>query len=126
MKKVTITLLIIVVLGIIYLIMFFNTNSIIREVEDVMRGNVDSSVTEGTPLQRYNYNDVYKNAVVNVNITRLFTFHNFFDGYMWVKYSVETVKNDNDIFPSSSNIISRWKIHRKNGKWEIVEISEAP
>ena len=109
----------------LYLLMFINTNAVVAEVENIMYGNVDKSETEGTPLNMYNYSNIYQNAEVEVKITRLFTIHNFFDGYIWVKYSRKTIRNDIDIYPGAI-ATSCWKIHRENGKWKIVEIYEAP
>lgn len=106
--------------------MLINTNSVVAEVRNIMLGNVKESFTDSTPLSRYNFSDVLSNAEVHVKITRMFVLHNFFDGYMWVNYSYETVRNDNDLMPGARNVLSRWKIHRENGKWKVVEIQEAP
>ena len=118
-----------IIIGVIvtlYIIMYFNTNSVVDKVKNIMLGNVDVSETAETPLRRYNNSDILENAKVKVNITRLFTLHNFFDGYMWVIYSYETLENDSDIKPGTWNVISRWKIHRENGEWQIIDISESP
>ena len=106
--------------------MFLNTNSLIKDVREVMSGLVEYEQTEDKPIHKYNHQNILQNAKVNVKIFRLLTLNNFFDGYIWVLYSYETVENDKDFFPSSSNIMSRWKIHKENGKWEIVDIKESP
>lgn len=110
---------------IFYTVLLFDTNPIVREAKEVMLGNVEYSSTEGTPLHRYNRNNILENAKVNVHIRRILVLHDFSDGYMWVKYTYETVRNDKNIYPGSS-AISRWKIHKEYGKWEIVEIKEDP
>ena len=111
----------------VYVAMLLNTNSVVNEVKNVMLGNAKTKMTDNTPLSRYNFSDILSNAEVKVKITRLFVLHNFFDGYIWVNYSYETVKNDNDLTPASSDVLSRWKIHKMNGgDWQIVEIKEAP
>ena len=125
-KSIKILGIVLCVILIIYFIMFFSTNKLVNDVENIMLGRVPADVTEGKEIHRYNNSAVYLNAEVDVSITRLFVVHNFSDGYMWVKYSYVTKKNDKDILPSSVNVISRWKIHRENGKWEIVEIVEEP
>ena len=125
MKRNIITLLIIIPV-LLYAIMLLNTNSVVNDVKNIMLGNVEESITENTPLSRYNFSNVLSNAEVKAKITRLFVAHNFSDGYMWVKYSYDTVKNDNDLMPGSWNVTSRWKIHKENGKWEVVEIIEDP
>ena len=106
--------------------MFLNTNSVVHFVENVMIGNIDGAITANTPVDRYNIVGRFPDAKVKANIKRLFTFHNFFDGYMWVIYSYETIENDKDIRPGAWNIVSRWKIHKENGNWKVIEIKEAP
>ena len=110
----------------VYMIMFLNTNSLINEVRDVMKGNVPRAVTENTPLSMYNFSDDLSNAEVDVSITRRFVLHNFFSGTMWVNYTYETTKNDLDLMPGAYKVPSCWKIRRENGKWKIVEIIEGP
>jgi len=119
-------ILLVIILIIIYIIMLSDTNSLIADVKSVMKGEVALSETDGTPLQLYNFSDLLSNAKVNVKITRLFVLHDFSDGYMWVEYSYETVKNNNEYMPGSWRIHSRWTIHKANGKWEITEIQEDP
>ena len=125
MKKL-IPLYIISSILIIYFIMFVNTNSIVYNVKNIMIGNVDGEITANTPLDRYNIVSRFPNAKVKANVTRLFTWHNFFDGYMWVIYSYETEENDQDIKPGTWNVISKWKIHRENGEWKVIDIEESP
>ena len=124
MKKVLINILIVVIF--LYFLLFINTNSIVKYAEDVMTGKYLRSETSKTALGKYNYSDVLINAKVKANVTRLFVAHNFFDGYMWVMYSYRTIENDGSINPAASNVISRWKIHREDGKWQVVEIQEKP
>ena len=125
-RKIKITLIGAIIVILLYTIMLLDTNSVVKDVKNIMLGNVDEAITTNTPLSKYNFSSVLQNAEVKVQITRLAVIHNFFDGYMWVKYSYETIKNDNDLMPGSWDVISRWKIHRENGGWEIVEITEAP
>jgi len=99
MKKWMIVLYIIISILLIYLVMFNSTNSVVHDAKNVMLGNVDISVTKGTPLDRYNFSNILVNAKVKASIIRLFVWHDFFDGYMWVIYSYETVKNGKDIKP---------------------------
>ena len=119
-------LLFIFIIIMLYFIIFTSTDSIVSNVENIMLGNVDSTITKNSPLERYNIVGRFPNAKVEANITRLFVAHNFFDGYMWVIYSYQTVENDSDIKPATNNVISRWKIHREDGKWQVVEIQEKP
>jgi hypothetical protein len=110
----------------LYTIMLINTNSVVNDVRNIMLGNVEKSVTDNTPLRIYNFSNVLSNAEVEVRISRIFVLHNFFDGFVWVNYSYETLKNDSDMRPGSANVFSRWKIHRENGRWEVAEIKENP
>ena len=116
----------IIIILIIYLLMLWTTNDIVREVKNVMQGNISIEETRGTSLDLYNRKGDLGTIFAEAKITRLFVFHNFFDGYMWVKYSCEGFdKNGNHTY-GSSNVISRWKIHREDGKWQVVEIQEKP
>ena len=45
-------------------------------------------------------------------------------GYIWVKYSVSYYDKDNQIITGNSDVISRWDIVLKNGKWTVTEIDE--
>ena len=119
-------MVIVAIVLLMYLGMFFSTNHLIEYVENVMLGNVLVEDTAGTPLERYNNRDIYENAQVQVSIIRLFTIHDFSNGYIWVKYTYETQKNDMGILVSTADVISRWKIKRENGVWKIVEIKENP
>ena len=111
----------------VYLTMFISTNSAVNYVEEVMHGRISAEETKGTPLNQYNYNDsLWVDPEVEVSITRLLIAHNFFDGYMWVRYKFTTLSNGREELPGTGYILSRWKIHRENGRWNIVEIAEAP
>jgi hypothetical protein len=115
-----------IVILLIYIVMLLNTNSAVDYVKEVMHGRISASETIGTPLDQYNHNDfLWINPKVDVSITRLFVLHNFFDGYIWVMYKFETIENGREELPGTGYIMSRWKIHRENGKWEIIEINEA-
>ena len=128
MKKITIISIVFFALVVLYLSMIMSTNDLINYVEKVMTGEISKEKTKGTPIDRYNNENVLLNAKVDVTVNRLFVIHNFFDGYVWVKYSYVTTKNEDprEIMPASVDVISRWKIHKKNGSWKIVEIKEAP
>ena len=61
-----------------------------------------------------------------VSLIRYFTIHNFKDGYIWAIYSNKAFESSGKQFDGSGRIPTKWKIHKENGKWEIVEIFEAP
>ena len=116
----------IVVLAVIYLIMFFNTDSIVKDVRNIMSGNVSKEVTAGLPVDMYNRKGDLNTVSVAVKIHRVFVLHDFFDGYIWVNYTCEGFDSKGDQTYGSSKVNSCWKIHRNNGKWEITEIFEGP
>ena len=128
MKTKILRIVVVVILMILtaYAIIFNNTNALIQEVENVMYGNVDKSVTQDSPLKVYNRKGEFNTTHTEVELTRLFVIHNFFDGYMWVKYSYEDFDEQDRRTYGSWNIVSKWKIHKENGKWKIVEIIEKP
>lgn len=114
----------------VYLIMFYSTNSVVQDVEKVMRGQVAYEDTRGTPIDSYNRGSGGVNSKhpinVEVNIMRLFVLHNFADGYMWIMYTNEGLDPNTNSRYGSYKVTSRWKIHKENGKWVIVDIKEGP
>jgi len=117
------------VLLLAYLVMFLDTNSLYREVRDVFLWKVDRAETEGRPINAYNMSYRFPDEElggVNLELVRLFTLHNFKDGYIWALYSKEAYNKDGKIINGSIGIFTKWKIHKENGEWEIVEIFEAP
>ena len=114
------------ILILVYIVMFISTNSVIHDVENIMYGNVKKSFTENSPVSAYNRKDDFGTTSVNVEIKRIFVLHNFFDGYMWVNYTCEGFDNEGNRTYGDWKVPARWKIHRENGKWKIVEIKEDP
>ena len=117
------------VILIIYLAMLVNTNSLMRYVRDVFLWRVDSAETIGRPINRYNDSNrlaTVELGEVKLTLIRMFTLHNFRDGYIWAYYSYEAHDTDGEIITGSWRIPTKWKIHKENGVWKIVEIIEAP
>ena len=110
----------------VYILMLMSTNSVVKDAENVMLGNVEKSITDGTPLSAYNRKGDFNTVSVDVRITRRFVLHNFFNGYVWIKYTCQGFDADGNRTYGSWNISSRWKIHWESGKWEIVKINENP
>ncbi len=126
MSKKMIILCVIGLIIITYIAMFVSTNSVVNDVKNVMLGNVSAAEIEGTPLSRYNVKKWSPDSIVEADITRIFVWHNFVDGYMYVRYSYKGVDENGEILTASGPLFSLWKIHRENGKWKVVEIQEAP
>ena len=125
-KKLVVRLFLFGAIALLYLAMLSNTNIAINDVKDIMYGKVETSVTNNSPLRMYNRKDDFGTTSVDVKITRLLVLHNFFDGYIWVRYTHQGFDANGDLTYGSWNIPSRWKIHKENGKWHVVEILEAP
>ena len=138
-KKVAGKVMIIFVVGIlliacVYSALLLDTHSLMVEVKDAFEGKIPAEITEGTPLSRYNIRDRgygtkgEKTDIgkATVSLLRYFTIHNFKDGYIWAIYSNEAFDFDGKPFCGSYRIQTKWKIHKEKGKWEIVEIFEAP
>jgi sensor histidine kinase YesM len=110
--------------------MLLNTNSIINEVRDIFMGKVSIIETNGKPVDMYNLinKHFYEKNIkkVNLKLIRIFTIHNFFDGFMKVYYSFELLDSNGKVIHGSWNILSTWKIHKYNRRWEIIDIYEAP
>lgn len=109
--------------------MLFDTSSLMREVRDAFLGKIDSSENIGGEIDYYNFNaDFPDEKLENADLTliRLFTLHNFHDGYMWAYYSYAAYDETGDLITGSWRVPTKWKIHKENGNWEITEIFEAP
>jgi len=50
--------------------------------------------------------------------------HNFSDGYIFVMYSVEGFDASGKSTYGSWGIKSLWKIHKEDGRWDVVDIFE--
>lgn len=120
-----IVLLGILLLLLLYAVFFLNTNSVMRYAKSVFRGEISSEEVVGTPLYRYYPKDP-EVVKVDLNLKRIFVSHNFKDGYIWVKYDEEQLDSYGNIVSGSWDIISRWKIHKENGEWKVVDIKEHP
>lgn len=120
-----IALLCILLLLLLYAVFFLNTNSVMRYAKSVFRGEISSEEVVGTPLYRY-YPKDSEIVKVDFSLKRIFVSHNFKDGYIWVKYDEEQLDSSGNIVSGSWRIISRWKIHKEDGEWKVVDIKEHP
>ena len=114
---------------VIYIALLVSTNGLMKEVKSVFLGNIDILETEGKPIDRYNIDKYLINKElgdVKLSIVRIFTLHNFSDGYIWIRYTFEAKDTVGKVITGSYNIPAKWKIHKRAGKWEIAEIYEAP
>jgi len=127
-KQLIVIFSVVVVLVAIYLIMFFNTDPVMQYAKNVMEGNVPLKATAGLPVDRYNQNGGSSPETVSVKVElhRVFVLHDFSDGYMWVNYTQTGYDSKGNITYGSWHANSCWKIHKHNGKWEIVAIYEGP
>ena len=126
-KVLKITLTVFAVIMAIYAIMLLNTNSLMKDVKSAFLCKTDLSETVGKPINRYNYQGYFDNeevGKVNLFLCRLFTLHNFRNGYIWAYYTVEAKNTEGKLITGSHRVPTKWKIEKINGKWEIVEIFE--
>ena len=128
MKILIIIVIILIVIATAYLIMLLNTNQIIRDVKAIMNSTIPKELTEGLPVDMYNRQGVSDLGAVShyVEIDRVLVLHNFFSGYMWVRYTCEGFDIYGNRVHGSWQIPALWQIKRIDGKWEIVEIFEDP
>ena len=116
----------------LYISMLRSTNMVKLQVEMLLKGEIDPQETENLVIDIYNrQKDMSRSdgriaVEKRAEVKRIFVLHDFFAGYMWVKYSYEAKDIGGNILCGTGNAIARWKIHRENGKWEIVDIKEAP
>ena len=77
------------VLLVTYLVMYFNTNNLIKDFKDILNNNTSESVNYGK-LERYRISDdINMSDVSNIDISiyRMFVFHNFNKGIAIINYS---------------------------------------
>ena len=120
-----IMLLLFLLLFLFYVVLFLNTNSVMRCAKAVFLGEISLEEVVDTPLYRY-YPKELEIATTDLSINRIFVVHNFKKGYIWVKYDEERMDSFGNILSGSWNVVSRWKIHKQNGEWKVVEIEEDP
>ena len=125
-KIIKIVLLIIVV---VYMAMLLDTNDLMKEVRNAFSWKTERSETIGRPIDAYNGIKRANSETLGetkLTLIRLFTFHNFRDGYVWAYYTYYAYNAEGGLITGSVSITTKWKIHKENGKWEIIEIFEAP
>ncbi len=128
-KKHRVWIVIIAIILIIYSVMLINTNSVMKEVRDAFLWKTDPVVTADKPIDMYNdvsYWDKENLGKVNLLLVRLSAWHNFQDGYIWAWYCYVAYDKKGELITGSWYIPTKWKIHKENRKWEIIEIYEAP
>jgi len=92
-----------------------------------MREGVDDETVADTPLTRYNVKAWEPNAAeVEANVTRLFVWHGFSKGFMYVRYFYKGEDASGKLLTASGPLISKWTIQKIDGEWVITDIEEAP
>lgn len=128
LKGIGLTALTAIVLMItLYVIMLADTNSLFNYAKDVFLGKVPHEEVEDTPLSRYDITKREYITKVDLEISRAFVFHNFTDGYIYVRYDCIGYDDSGELRYGSVAEFPRWdiwKIHKENGEWEIVKIYE--
>lgn len=122
---ISIFIAIISIIVIIYGTILFDTNNVMKEVRDTLLFKTDYAETANKQIDKYNISSGYVGGKPHVLLVRLSTRHNFKDGYIWAWYWFR-VYNTEGKLTSYWWTPTKWKIHKENGKWEIVEIYEAP
>ncbi len=112
---------------ILYIAMLLDTNSVFNYAKDVFLGKVPHEEVKGTPLSLYDITEREYITKVDLEISRAFVFHNFTDGYIYVRYVHMGYDDIGELrygsvaeFPGWAI----WKIHKENGEWKIVKIRE--
>lgn len=125
-KKIIIALLLIMLI-ILYILMICDTNSVIKDFKHCISGENISQQLKNTELYNkyFSYLDV-KASDIDIDVKRLFVFHNFNSGVMYVKYSYELLDNYNNCLRGAKDVNSKWYIKKENRIWEVVKIEEKP
>ena len=128
MKKVkNIVLVVFSIVFIAYLLMVFDTNSLMREVRDAFHWRIDRSETVGKPLHSFNMNREHETlGKSRLFLIRLLVIHNFREGWIWAHYTYQSFNEEGQLITGSVCIPTKWRIEKIDGKWEIIDIFEAP
>lgn len=121
-----IILILFLLLFLFYVVLFLNTNSVMRYAKAVFHGEIALEEVADSPMYRHYYPKDPEIATTDLSINRIFVAHNFKEGYIWVKYDEEHMDSYGNILSGSWDVVSRWKIHKENGEWKVVEIKESP
>ena len=110
-----------------YCIMLIDTNPLMDEVKDVFLGKLIIEETQGFPIDRYNlrYRNDAELLSEELSIVRLFTIHNFREGYIWARYTHYRQYAERQL-SGSYRVTTKWRIEKVDRKWRIVEIHERP
>ena len=65
-------------------------------------------------------------TVDNLELDIDFVKHNFKEGYMYVKYSYDINKNDENNRVGAGGVESKWYIKKIDGRWIVYKIEEDP
>lgn len=105
--------------------MLLNTNSLVKYVKSIYRGEVASETIEGTLYERFDLKDLKKEEPdvqdVEVNIARGIVWHNFRNGYMIVKVKLNGFNSNGDLEYREANY-EKWKIEKTESGWQIIDI----
>jgi len=63
---------------------------------------------------------------IRLTLRRVFAWHNFQRGTLWIKYSCEIYKDDGSLCTGSWDILVMIQIEKVDGKWTAISIYEAP
>ena len=117
--------LFVVFICIIYLIIFFDTNSVIDDFKAVANGESHQIIDYGE-LARYDGKKYFKDfSRANVEIRRTFVMHNFNEGYMNIVYTIERFNDKGEHIYGAWNIPAKWYIKKIDGRWQVTKIEEA-
>jgi hypothetical protein len=68
----------------------------------------------------------FRRSDIHLTLRRVFAWHNFQKGTLWIEYSCEIYKDDGDLCTGSWHIPVTIQIEKDDGKWTVMDIHEAP
>ena len=122
-------ILILLIVFLLYIFMVMDVTDLVHEVKDVFLWKYDSEYTKGKAIDRYNYNGCFGDTQFgNADLTLfpILVLHDYHDGYIYAFYSYKAYDIDGDLVTASLNVFTKWRVHKENGQWSIVEITEKP
>jgi hypothetical protein len=69
--------------------------------------------------------DMYLDQLkIDLKLKRVYTWHNFKSGYLWIKFSADVKDQNGEIISGSGNTPVKMDIKKVNGKWIVTNIDE--
>jgi hypothetical protein len=82
--------------------------------------------THYSPRQSLPVSVKFEDCVFEIEVQQLFAWHNFSRGFLWVKYTRQTILPDGKIFNGGYGIVVKLTIEKRGENWITTDICDPP